>query len=150
MLPGNGQDPRPARIHILAARLRIGRPPPKTLEDAVRNSASRATRVRQIQNIALRKLRKMIEKMEGHESLASTFTFHAPRNPQHTSRFHASRITHHASTFPNPSTLTPMPSATAAEIESAIRNIPDFPKSGIQFKDITRWLADGAALFRQH
>jgi adenine phosphoribosyltransferase len=38
------------------------------------------------------------------------------------------------------------PSATAAEIESAIRNIPDFPKPGIQFKDITPLLAD-ARLF---
>src|SRR6266446_3583801 len=31
---------------------------------------------------------------------------------------------------------------TAAEIENAIRTIPDFPKSGIQFKDITPVLAD--------
>lgn len=29
------------------------------------------------------------------------------------------------------------------EIESAIRNVPDFPKPGIQFKDITPVLADG-------
>jgi adenine phosphoribosyltransferase len=35
---------------------------------------------------------------------------------------------------------------TAAEIERAIRNIPDFPKAGIQFKDITPVLAD-ARLF---
>ena len=35
---------------------------------------------------------------------------------------------------------------TAAEIEHAIRNIPDFPKPGIQFKDITPVLAD-ARLF---
>src|SRR5690242_8408563 len=35
---------------------------------------------------------------------------------------------------------------TAAEIERAIRNIPDFPKPGIQFKDITPVLAD-ARLF---
>src|ERR1043166_9415911 len=35
---------------------------------------------------------------------------------------------------------------TAAEIEHAIRNIPDFPKAGIQFKDITPVLAD-ARLF---
>jgi adenine phosphoribosyltransferase len=35
---------------------------------------------------------------------------------------------------------------TAREIESAIRNIPDFPKPGIQFKDITPVLAD-ARLF---
>ncbi len=31
---------------------------------------------------------------------------------------------------------------TAAEIEKAIRNVPDFPKPGIQFKDITPVLAD--------
>ena len=35
---------------------------------------------------------------------------------------------------------------TAQEIERAIRNVPDFPKAGIQFKDITPVLAD-ARLF---
>jgi adenine phosphoribosyltransferase len=35
---------------------------------------------------------------------------------------------------------------TAAELSSAVRNIPDFPKPGIQFKDITPILAD-ARLF---
>jgi adenine phosphoribosyltransferase len=35
---------------------------------------------------------------------------------------------------------------TPAEIERAIRNVPDFPKAGIQFKDITPLLAD-ARLF---
>jgi len=35
---------------------------------------------------------------------------------------------------------------TSVEIERAIRNIPDFPKPGIQFKDITPVLAD-ARLF---
>jgi adenine phosphoribosyltransferase len=35
---------------------------------------------------------------------------------------------------------------TSVEIEQAIRNIPDFPKPGIQFKDITPVLAD-ARLF---
>ena len=35
---------------------------------------------------------------------------------------------------------------SAAEIEAAIRNVPDFPKPGIQFKDITPVLAD-ARLF---
>jgi adenine phosphoribosyltransferase len=35
---------------------------------------------------------------------------------------------------------------TPAEIEAAIRNVADFPKPGIQFKDITRVLAD-ARLF---
>jgi adenine phosphoribosyltransferase len=39
-----------------------------------------------------------------------------------------------------------MPSVTAAEIAAAIRNVPDFPKPGIQFKDITPVLAD-ARLF---
>ena len=37
-------------------------------------------------------------------------------------------------------------SASAATIEKAIRNIPDFPKPGIQFKDITPLLGD-AKLF---
>ncbi|HET7625974.1 MAG TPA: adenine phosphoribosyltransferase [Verrucomicrobiae bacterium] len=36
------------------------------------------------------------------------------------------------------STVTPTP----AEIERAIRTVPDFPKPGIQFKDITPVLAD--------
>src|SRR6185369_12360530 len=35
---------------------------------------------------------------------------------------------------------------TTADIERAIRNVPDFPKPGIQFKDITPLLAD-ARLF---
>jgi len=35
---------------------------------------------------------------------------------------------------------------SAADIERAIRNVPDFPKAGIQFKDITPLLAD-ARLF---
>ena len=42
-----------------------------------------------------------------------------------------------------------MPKTTAVtpkDIESAIRNVPDFPKPGIQFKDITPVLAD-ARLF---
>src|SRR6266480_4324855 len=34
------------------------------------------------------------------------------------------------------------PTPTAADIAGAIRNIPDFPKPGIQFKDITPVLAD--------
>jgi adenine phosphoribosyltransferase len=36
---------------------------------------------------------------------------------------------------------------TPAEVEKVIRNIPDFPQPGIQFKDITPVLAD-ARLFR--
>jgi adenine phosphoribosyltransferase len=39
-----------------------------------------------------------------------------------------------------------MSNVTAAEIAAAIRNVPDFPKPGIQFKDITPVLAD-ARLF---
>ena len=38
------------------------------------------------------------------------------------------------------------PRLTPADIERAIRNVPDFPKAGIQFKDITPVLAD-ARLF---
>jgi adenine phosphoribosyltransferase len=38
------------------------------------------------------------------------------------------------------------PLPTRSDIERAIRNIPDFPKAGIQFKDITPVLAD-ARLF---
>lgn len=40
----------------------------------------------------------------------------------------------------------PKPKPTIDEIASAIRNVPDFPKPGIQFKDITPVLAD-ARLF---
>ena len=40
----------------------------------------------------------------------------------------------------------PQTIATPGEIEQAIRNVPDFPKPGIQFKDITPVLAD-ARLF---
>lgn len=40
-----------------------------------------------------------------------------------------------------------MNTATIQEIRAAIRNIPDFPQPGIQFKDITPVLAD-ARLFR--
>jgi adenine phosphoribosyltransferase len=39
-----------------------------------------------------------------------------------------------------------MSTVTPAEIEKAIRNVPDFPQPGIQFKDITPVLAD-ARLF---
>ena len=38
------------------------------------------------------------------------------------------------------------PTPTVEEISKAIRNVPDFPKTGIQFKDITPVLAD-ARLF---
>ncbi len=40
----------------------------------------------------------------------------------------------------------PQAAATPLELEQAIRNVPDFPKPGIQFKDITPVLAD-ARLF---
>ena len=33
--------------------------------------------------------------------------------------------------------------ASLDELEQSIRNVPDFPKPGIQFKDITPVLADG-------
>lgn len=39
------------------------------------------------------------------------------------------------------------PSVSIDRLKSAIRNVPDFPKPGIQFKDITPVLAD-PALFR--
>ncbi len=39
--------------------------------------------------------------------------------------------------------MTPV---TPAELEAAVRNIPDFPQPGIQFKDITPLLADGRLL----
>ena len=39
-----------------------------------------------------------------------------------------------------------MSDVTAGDLEAAIRNVPDFPKPGIQFKDITPVLGD-AALF---
>ncbi|MBI1840890.1 MAG: adenine phosphoribosyltransferase [Verrucomicrobia bacterium] len=35
---------------------------------------------------------------------------------------------------------------TAADLEQAIRNVPDFPQPGIQFKDITPLLADARLL----
>jgi adenine phosphoribosyltransferase len=38
-------------------------------------------------------------------------------------------------------------SATVQEVTAAIRNVPDFPQPGIQFKDITPVLAD-ARLFQ--
>ena len=40
-----------------------------------------------------------------------------------------------------------MSTVTAADLEAAIRNVPDFPQPGIQFKDITPVLAD-PRLFR--
>ena len=42
--------------------------------------------------------------------------------------------------------MQPSPKPTAQDLERAIRNVPDFPKPGIQFKDITPVLAD-AKLF---
>lgn len=39
-----------------------------------------------------------------------------------------------------------LPAVTASDLVAAIRNVPDFPKPGIQFKDITPVLAD-ARLF---
>jgi adenine phosphoribosyltransferase len=37
--------------------------------------------------------------------------------------------------------MTPAP-VTAADLSAAIRNVPDFPQPGVQFKDITPVLAD--------
>jgi adenine phosphoribosyltransferase len=42
--------------------------------------------------------------------------------------------------------MSPTPACRPDEIEKAIRNVPDFPKPGIQFKDITPVLAN-ARLF---
>jgi len=39
-------------------------------------------------------------------------------------------------------------SLTIADLEKAIRSIPDFPKPGIQFKDITPVLADSRLFAR--
>ena len=44
--------------------------------------------------------------------------------------------------MPNLRTTMSQTDVTPADIERAIRNIPDFPKPGIQFKDITPVLAD--------
>jgi adenine phosphoribosyltransferase len=44
---------------------------------------------------------------------------------------------------PVPHNAPRMIPVTVADIEAAIRNVPDFPKPGIQFKDITPVLADG-------
>jgi len=38
--------------------------------------------------------------------------------------------------------MHPMPPISADDLKAAIRNVPDFPKPGIQFKDITPLLAD--------
>ena len=42
-----------------------------------------------------------------------------------------------------------MSKVNAADLESAIRNVPDFPKPGIQFKDITPVLADASTQIRE-
>jgi adenine phosphoribosyltransferase len=39
-----------------------------------------------------------------------------------------------------------LPAASADDIRAAIRNVPDFPRPGIQFKDITPVLADARLL----
>ncbi|MFN0069327.1 MAG: adenine phosphoribosyltransferase [Limisphaerales bacterium] len=49
--------------------------------------------------------------------------------------------------FPaGPARNSAVPPATVAEIAAAVRNVPDFPKPGIQFKDITPVLADARLL----
>ena len=42
--------------------------------------------------------------------------------------------------------MTTPSAVTAAEIEHAIRNVADFPKPGILFRDITPLLADPSAM----
>src|SRR5262245_20912092 len=42
----------------------------------------------------------------------------------------------------NPRPSLPMTTPSLDQVRAAIRNIPDFPKPGIQFKDITPLLAD--------
>lgn len=43
--------------------------------------------------------------------------------------------------------MSPAPHVSVSQLQAAIRNVPDFPKPGIQFKDITPLLAD-PILFR--
>ncbi|HVE79987.1 MAG TPA: adenine phosphoribosyltransferase [Gemmatimonadaceae bacterium] len=45
-------------------------------------------------------------------------------------------------------TVSPVESALAADLRRAIRDVPDFPKPGIVFKDITPVLADPALFAR--
>ena len=104
-------DPREATI--LRARFGLDGGPQKTLEEVGEKFGVTRERVRQIQNIALKKLRKMIEKME----TTKTYARHDRDKP-------------------------PDPRGNP----NAIRSIPDFPKPGILFKDITPLLAD-ARLF---
>jgi adenine phosphoribosyltransferase len=46
------------------------------------------------------------------------------------------------SELPGPSTLQGMTGTDAAQIKDLVRDIPDFPKPGVVFKDITPLLAD--------
>lgn len=52
-----------------------------------------------------------------------------------------SKAAPHAPTAPANRSSLPVPMDITAELEHAIRTIPDFPKPGIQFKDITPLLA---------
>ena len=47
----------------------------------------------------------------------------------------------------SPLAFAPMGSETVESIRAAVRDVPDFPKKGILFKDITPVLSD-AGLFR--
>jgi adenine phosphoribosyltransferase len=49
--------------------------------------------------------------------------------------------------WPRPISIAPMPANTIDQLRSAVRDVPDFPKAGIIFKDITPILKDGT-LFR--
>ena len=68
MLQRHGQDPRPAKSTILRSRFGLDGGTEKTLEEVGAKFGVTRERVRQIQNIALIKLRKMIEKMEAVKS----------------------------------------------------------------------------------
>jgi len=63
-------DPREATI--LRARFGLDGGPERTLEEVGEKFGVTRERVRQIQNIALKKLRKMIEKLEAGETFEKT------------------------------------------------------------------------------
>jgi adenine phosphoribosyltransferase len=50
--------------------------------------------------------------------------------------------------LPRPASIAPMSADTIEELRATIRDVPDFPKPGIVFKDITTILKDGR-LFRK-
>ena len=65
MLAGHGRAPWTAReVAILRARFGLDGGPEQTLDDVGRKFGLTRERIRQLQNLALNKLRKMIEKVE--------------------------------------------------------------------------------------